>query len=126
MLVFFIVLALFIVLAVKGVAVWFSKLVVQIMVSLGAIYFFFAGNGGLGDLLENVDGLLFILCFLFYIIFAIAAIVAAAVWRMVDMSADEMKADFKQAMAMSKRCPRCLKKLPSYFTSKCPHCTADL
>ena len=120
MLVFFLVLALLIWLVVKGVSVKFFKFVIQTLILFGGIYF----------LITDVQhwhkyeyGLLYIL---FYIIFYLIAVIAAGVWRMVDMSSDEIKADVKNAIAMSKRCPRCLKKLPSYFTSKCPHCTADL
>ena len=36
------------------------------------------------------------------------------------------KKDFDRGFKINKTCPRCFKKLPSMFSSKCPHCTADL
>jgi hypothetical protein len=92
------------------------KLITQLFTLFGGLY----GFSIVWDATESL------LAFLLYGLVYIAVNIWSAVWRMVDMSADEMKGDFKHAMAMSKRCPSCLKKLPSYFTSKCPHCTADL
>ncbi|MDA7716411.1 hypothetical protein N8810_02035 [Flavobacteriaceae bacterium] len=35
------------------------------------------------------------------------------------------KGTFNNYMLLNKKCPNCMKKLPSYFSSKCPYCTAD-
>ena len=57
----------------------------------------------------------------FYIIINIVVLL----WRMAEPGYDA-KADVKQAFWVAKKCRYCMKKLPSYFTSKCPHCTSDL
>jgi hypothetical protein len=56
---------------------------------------------------------------LFYVIINIAMII----WRIQD---DQMHFDGKKTLKYLKICPYCMKKLPSYFSSKCPYCTADL
>jgi len=104
----------------KYVNVWFAKLLVQLIVG-GAGIVFFLSDVQHWHKLDN--GLLYILL---YIIFYAVAFLGSAVWRMVDMSADEIRDDVRNAMKMANKCRHCLKKLPSYYTAKCPHCTADL
>lgn len=119
----FLVLALLIWLVVKHaniVNVWFCKLLIQGIVAFGGIYFFITD---VQHWYQHDYGLLHTL---FYIIFYIIATIAATIWRMADMSAKEMKDDYKNAMWMSNRCPSCTKKLPNRMAKKCPHCTADL
>jgi hypothetical protein len=38
----------------------------------------------------------------------------------------DVEKDVKNAFKIAKKCPNCIKSLPSYLTKKCPHCTADL
>ena len=38
----------------------------------------------------------------------------------------DVEKDVKNAFKIAKKCPYCMKSLPSYLTKKCPHCTADL
>lgn len=123
MLVYFIVLALLIAFALmrpKGINIWFVKLLIQLIIGGGGIVYFITD---VQHWHEHDYGLLHILL---YIIFWFAVFLASALWRMVDMSSDEIRNDVHHAMKMAKKCRYCLKKLPSYSTSKCPHCTADL
>jgi len=48
-----------------------------------------------------------------------------AILRLTDEDYDIEKG-VKNGFRAAKRCPHCMKSLPSYFTTKCPHCTADL
>ena len=63
--------------------------------------------------------------FVFMVIFWIVINIIVAGWRMNEPGYDA-NADAKNAWRVLKTCPHCMKKLPSYFTSKCPHCTANL
>ena len=42
------------------------------------------------------------------------------------ISDEDFKAWGSAIQRVSKTCPNCFKKLPSIFTSKCPHCTSEL
>jgi len=104
----------------QHVNVRFVKLVIQLIIGGGGIYYF------LSDVqrwYKYDNGLLYTLV---YIIFWILAFLASAFWRMTDMSADEIRDDVHHTLKMAKKCRYCLKKLPSYYSTTCPHCTADL
>jgi glucan phosphoethanolaminetransferase (alkaline phosphatase superfamily) len=123
MIYFLILLAILVWVAIKrpqGVNIWFVKMLIQLIVGGGGIVFFLSD---VQDWYKHDYGLLHTLL---YIIFWIVAFLASAFWRMADMSADEIRDDAHHAMKMAKKCRYCLKKLPSYYTAKCPHCTADL
>jgi len=92
------------------------KLITQLFTLFGGLY----GFSIVWDATESL------LAFLLYGLVFIAVNIWSAMWRMADMSADEIRDDAHHAMKMAKKCRYCLKKLPSYYTAKCPHCTADL
>ena len=104
----------------KQVNVRFVKMIIQLLIGGGGIYYFLSD---VQHWYKHDYGLLHILL---YIIFWIVIFIASAIWRMTDMSSDEIRDDVHHAMKMAKKCRYCLKKLPSYHTTKCPHCTADL
>ena len=62
---------------------------------------------------------------LFYWFLYVVINIIVVFWRMADPDYDA-ESDVKNAFAIAKTCPNCMKKLPSYLTSKCPQCTADL
>lgn len=100
-----------------AVNIWLSKMLVQVYTLFGGLYAF-------SLIAEASDFDLFIL-FLYALVFLGVNFYIVG-WRYADMSSEEIKDDAKNAMAMAKICPNCLKKLPSRMTKKCPHCTADL
>ena len=53
---------------------------------------------------------------------------AFANWALLRLTDEDysIEKDLKNAFRIAKKCPNCMKSLPSYLTSKCPHCTADL
>ena len=48
----------------------------------------------------------------------------ASAWMFAK--SDVTKEDIELGFRINKKCPKCFKNLPSSFTTKCPHCTADL
>jgi hypothetical protein len=93
------------------------KLLVQIFTGFGLLIF------GVKHMAEWSETSLWWV--LFYWIGYIIVNIIVAIWRMQDPGYD-VKSDMRHAFKIAKKCPYCMKKLPSYFTSKCPHCTADL
>jgi hypothetical protein len=75
---------------------------------------------------ENEEmSLLFLLFYgLFWIIVTIALIGFQLAFS--DVTPKQAKAQGSNVSKILKRCPKCTKKIPSYFTTKCPHCTADI
>jgi hypothetical protein len=51
--------------------------------------------------------------------------VNVALLRFSDSDYD-VERGVKNAFKFAKKCPNCMKKLPSVFTSRCPHCTSNL
>ena len=53
---------------------------------------------------------------------------AFANWALLRFTDDDydIGKSVKNAFILAKKCPNCMKELPSQLTSKCPHCTADL
>jgi hypothetical protein len=96
---------------------WVIKLLVQIVTGFGLLIF------GVKHMDEWSDSSLWWV--LFYWISYIIINIIVAIWRMQDPGYDA-KSDIEHAFKIAKKCPCCMKKLPSYFTSKCPYCTADL
>ena len=98
-----------------------GKLLLQLFTAFGGaafgIFLFFNGASSIEDVNWGV--------FLPYCIFYIVINIIVAGWRMNEPGYDA-EADAKNAWRVLKTCPHCMKKLPSYFTSKCPHCTANL
>ena len=43
-----------------------------------------------------------------------------------NMSDEQLDKAMKSPFKINKTCPYCLKRLPSAFVKKCPHCTSDL
>ena len=94
---------------------WFIQVLIQLFTGFGLLF--------IGVIYIDIDwgwGLI-ILYWILYIIINIVVLL----WRIAEPDYDA-KADVKQAFMIAKKCRYCMKKLPSYFTSKCPHCTADL
>ena len=63
------------------------------------------------------------------IIYPIVYILYLVFWRIKygqPISSEDARAWGSAVQKTLKICPHCLKKLPSVFTTKCPHCTADL
>ena len=87
---------------------------------LGANFFFgffeTIGFGNTGAVLS------YILLLGIWLIAAISATIARSANDEDYSLADDVKGGFRA----TKTCPHCFNKLPSYFTTKCPHCTADL
>lgn len=65
---------------------------------------------------SDLDGFLFFITPFIWII--------AGFWMFISMGGT--KEDVNLGLRINKICPSCMKKLPSYLTTKCPHCTADL
>jgi len=65
---------------------------------------------------SDMDAFLFLIIPIIWII--------AGFWMFISMGGT--KEDVNTALRINKICPSCMKKLPSYLTTKCPHCTADL
>ena len=96
---------------------WFLKLVVQLFTLFYSLFF------GVTNMDEWSESSLWWV--LFYWIGYIIINLIVVYWRMGDSNYD-MKSDINHAMKIAKKCPYCMKKLPSYFTGKCPNCTANL
>ena len=95
---------------------WFIQILVQLFTGFVLLFYgVYCGDAYSWDLGSNA------LYWFFYIIINIVVLL----WRMAEPGYDA-KADVEQAFRVAKKCRHCMKKLPSYFTSKCPHCTADL
>ena len=63
--------------------------------------------------------------FLFFLIWVVfGGWMFLATFYYYDRTAS-VKGTFNNYMLLNKKCPHCLKKLPSYFSSKCPYCTAE-
>ncbi len=97
---------------------WFLRLLIQLFTSFGLLFIGIIcidSSWGLG---------LVILYWFCWIIINIAVIL----WGFYesDSSAEDIKNNIKLGWKIAKKCPYCMKNLPSYFTSKCPYCTADL
>jgi hypothetical protein len=45
--------------------------------------------------------------------------------KLTDKNYD-LERDAKNTFKLMKKCPNCMKSLPSYATVKCPYCTSDL
>ena len=63
---------------------------------------------------------------LLYIFLWIVAVVASFFWALFGTPPSARSADVNMGMKILGVCRYCGKKLPSFFTAKCPHCTADL
>jgi hypothetical protein len=75
---------------------------------------------------DNGGGIvLFLLLYgLFWLIVTIGMILFTIIGR--DLTDEQLAAEGRSFSKAFRRCPKCLKKIPSYFTIKCPHCTADI
>ena len=94
---------------------WALKLLTQLFTGFGLLFIgviYIDSDWGLGWVL------------LYWILYIVINTVVV-IWRMTDPDYD-IKSDVKHSFKIAKKCPNCMKSLPSYFTSKCPHCTADL
>ena len=69
-----------------------------------------------------------LLFILFYGLFWIITLVVMYIlnFTYAGLSGEQIKAQGRDVSKVLKRCPKCTKKIPSYFTTKCPHCTADI
>jgi hypothetical protein len=84
-----------------------------LMVFVVPFLFFKADDGGIES---DMDAFLFLIIPIIWII--------AGFWMFISMGGT--KEDVNLGLRINKICPYCMKKLPSYLTTKCPHCTADL
>ena len=95
---------------------WFVQILVQLFTAFGLLFIGLV-QGHWNDWELGT----YVLYWVFYTIINIVVLL----WRMAEPDYDA-KADARQSFRIAKKCRYCMKKLPSYFTSKCPHCTADL
>ena len=56
----------------------------------------------------------------------VVAIIATFIWYLWGRSAEDIGEISRSMFQGAKKCRYCLKSLPSVWTAKCPHCTADL
>jgi hypothetical protein len=76
------------------------------------------------EMVLTIIGTLFYFPFVFLGI-AILLLTHGFLIKLTDKNYD-MKRDFKNTFRIMKKCPNCLKSLPSYATTKCPYCTSDI
>ena len=61
-----------------------------------------------------------------YMLVWFIAVIVSGFWKMMYTPPSEVKKDVELGMKIMGVCRYCGKKLPSFFTGRCPHCTADL
>ena len=70
---------------------------------------------------DNIHGGWFFLTLIVWLVLS----VWSTLYRMTEPDYD-FESDRKNTYMLHKKCPYCRMKLPSYFSTRCPHCTSKL
>lgn len=87
---------------------------------IGAIIYFLPS--GFGSILLDI----LMIIFYFINVLGIIGVMAGSSLSKGEIKGEDLRKNSKNITKAIGVCPKCLKKIPSYFTTKCPHCTADI